>query len=409
MTTATLNVRSFSPYTDNDVANAALSDYLGGEPLTEDVLSQIVVAGCRSLARQDADATVLALRDTRDALSSERDTLRREMLAAREMTATDLNTAASAISAHTSQAVGTMSAQVTSVLAGLPSSAREQVAPMLEVLLGQFSSQLTQATRQMLDVNSAHSVTHGLTARVEGIMSAHTEKVSARIGALETTMSVADARAAERAKSSAKGQDFEDALEEIFGGFAEDNGLAVMATGDTVGKIPRNKKGDFVISDGDVPLVVIEAKNKSTPTTTAAIHAYLDEAQRNRDTPVAVWVVSGISQGRGKWVQMLSETRWIVVSEPGVPNDMLLAVLRFAVITARRRVTPVSSADTDTAKVKVSEALTAAHSLSAIQDAASQVMKSATDLTEKVNASRARITALLLAAAEALEGGGEPA
>ena len=71
-------------------ANRALDEYLGGAPLDITTLARVVAAGTRALARADADATVLALKDTRDMLAQERDALRAEITAARSALTADV-------------------------------------------------------------------------------------------------------------------------------------------------------------------------------------------------------------------------------------------------------------------------------------------------------------------------------
>lgn len=190
-----LSAHAYDPYLRSDEAgivpahltgaNTALDTYLGGEPLTAEVLSEIVVAGCRALARQNADATVLALQDTRDALALERDTLRRELDAAKSSMTTEVATTANRVTEHANAVLGTMSAKVVEVTSGLPAHTRDTVAPLLDSLLQQFSSGLLAASKQMLDVSNPNSVTNGLAVSVDRAMTTHTERVSARLGELE--------------------------------------------------------------------------------------------------------------------------------------------------------------------------------------------------------------------------------
>lgn len=384
-------------------ANTALDTYLGGEPLTAEVLSEIVVAGCRALARQNADATVLALQDTRDALALERDTLRRELDAAKSSMTTEVATTANRVTEHANAVLGTMNAKVVEVTSGLPAHTRDTVAPLLDSLLQQFSSGLLAASKQMLDVSNPNSVTNGLAVSVDRAMTTHTERVSARLGELETRLGVADARAEEREKSSAKGFDFEDALEIALGEYAESSGLVLLSTGREEGLVKGSKKGDFVFRKGDMPLVVIEAKNRaSSKTSPAQIHRDLDETQRNRDTPVAVWVVNGLAQNDNKFVRFLSDTRWAVAFD-GDSADMLSAVLRFAAATAERlRSGTGSGGDLELARAKVSEALTAAEDLGQVQKLAADMVTAANSVSNKVIAVRTRISTSLIAAADAL-------
>lgn len=389
-----------------DRANAALEAYLGESPLTGDILAEVVEAGCRSLSRQDADATVLALQDTRAAMTEERDALRRELEAAKSTMTAEVSAVAARVAEHSSTMMGTMSARVTEIMSGVPSDLKTTIGPQLELLLQQFGSGLLAASNQMLDVNNPHSATYGLALQVTRAVSDHADKVSTRLGELEMRLGVADARAEEREKSSAKGFDFEDELEAALGVFAESSGMVLAPTGLEEGLVRKSKKGDFVFrrSDGS-SLVGIEAKNKTTRTSVAEMHRYLDELQRNRDTPVAVWVTNGVEQNEGKLLRFLSDTRWAVAFDEEIP-EVLLAVLKFASITAARLRDggADASGDIESARAKVSEALTAAEDLGQVQKLAADMVTNANTLSAKVIAVRSRVSSALLSATAALSG-----
>ena len=104
----------------------------------------------------------------------------------------------------------------------------------------------------------------------------------------------AAARGAERARSAAKGTDFEDLLAEMLGDIARGAGDLLDRTTLDAGAVMKSKKGDFVLTvDSSVARgcdlrVVIEAKDR--PMSMRAMRDELREARENRGAAVAVAV-----------------------------------------------------------------------------------------------------------------------
>ena len=104
----------------------------------------------------------------------------------------------------------------------------------------------------------------------------------------------AAARGAERARSAAKGADFEDLLAEMLGDIARGAGDLLDRTTLDAGAVMKSKKGDFVLTvDSSVARgcdlrVVIEAKDR--PMSMRAMRDELREARENRGAAVAVAV-----------------------------------------------------------------------------------------------------------------------
>ena len=92
------------------------------------------------------------------------------------------------------------------------------------------------------------------------------EKIGERLAAIEAA---AAAKGAERAKSAAKGADFEDLLEAMLGEVARGPGDLLERTGTSTGDVIRSKKGDFVLTvnpahtSGTELRLVIEAKDRA--------------------------------------------------------------------------------------------------------------------------------------------------
>lgn len=387
-------------------ANRALDEYLDGAPLDIHTLARVVAAGARALARADADATVLALKDTRDMLAQERDALRTEMAAAKTALTTDVQEHISAAHAHNQNLMGTWNAEVRKATAALPESTRESVQTMLTDLLRNFGSAVVANASAAFDPQVETSPLSRVVSAINASVAQHTRAVDARIGDLETKIAVDAARNDAREQSSLKGTDFESVLEELIGDYAAGAGIRATSTGTATGKLRGSKKGDFLLSENDgSPLVVVEAKNKAGGNTIPAIHAYLDEAEPNRGVTTSVWVVKGREQHKGVPLTMLTPSRWVVALEDDTPG-LLNAVLAVAVATARRdRVAgDDSTQDVSAAQAHLKEAQEAVDDLASIEKSAASIITTATSITKRSDALRTRLVKSLTAAAEALDG-----
>ena len=112
-----------------------------------------------------------------------------------------------------------------------------------------------------------------------------------RLAAIEAA---AAARGAERARSAAKGADFEDLLADMLGRIARGAGDLLDRTADESGDILRSRKGDFLLTvdpgltNGADVRIVIEAKDRAI--STRAIRQELRDARENRGAAIAVAV-----------------------------------------------------------------------------------------------------------------------
>jgi hypothetical protein len=122
-------------------------------------------------------------------------------------------------------------------------------------------------------------------------MTAGFKSLEERLVAIEAA---ASARGAERARSAAKGGDFEDLLEAMLADLARGAGDLLDRTGTDAGALMKSKKGDFVltldsrVARGCDVKVVIEAKDR--PMSMRAMRDELREAKENRGAAVAVVV-----------------------------------------------------------------------------------------------------------------------
>ncbi|HSL33446.1 MAG TPA: hypothetical protein VK871_07335 [Candidatus Limnocylindrales bacterium] len=166
---------------------------------------------------------------------------------------------------------------------------RDSAIGRMRTLLGTYFDGDASKLALLLDPTRQNSPMHQF--RVE--IGREFDRLNERLTAIEAA---AAARGAERARSSAKGADFEDLLEAMLGDLARGSGDLVDRTGGEAGGVMRSKKGDFVITlnpamTGGAELrVVVEAKDR--PMSGRAMRDELREAKENRAAAVGLVVFS---------------------------------------------------------------------------------------------------------------------
>jgi hypothetical protein len=166
-------------------------------------------------------------------------------------------------------------------------SKRDSAIGRLNELMGKYFDGDGSRLAQLLDPTRAGSPLH----QFRGEVTDEFRRLSERITALEEAKK---ARADERAKGTAKGADFEDALEERLGAMARGLGDVVELTGTEGGDGMRSKKGDLVITvdptrtRGTILRIVVEAKDRSMPL--GRMTTELAEARMNRSAAIALAV-----------------------------------------------------------------------------------------------------------------------
>jgi hypothetical protein len=164
---------------------------------------------------------------------------------------------------------------------------RDSAIGRMKVLLGSYFDGDASRLAQLLDPTRLGSPLHQFRAEV----AAGFKEIGEKLAAIEAAGA---ARAAERAKSSAKGTDFEGIVEAILGDVARGSGDLLERTGTEAGAIAASKKGDFVLTlnseatAGAELRLVIECKDRYV--SGRAMRDELREAKTNRDAAVAVVV-----------------------------------------------------------------------------------------------------------------------
>lgn len=164
---------------------------------------------------------------------------------------------------------------------------RESALGKLNEILGKYFDGDGSRLAQLLDPTRQGSPLH----QFRGEVSEEFRRLSERITALEEAKR---ARAEERARGTAKGVDFEHALEERLGAMARGLGDLVELCGTEGGDAMLSKKGDLVITidpsrtRGTNLRIVVEAKDRAMPLN--RMTAELQAARENRSAAVALAV-----------------------------------------------------------------------------------------------------------------------
>jgi hypothetical protein len=164
---------------------------------------------------------------------------------------------------------------------------RDSAIGRMRTLLGAYFDGDASKLALLLDPTRQNSPMHQF--RVE--IGRQFERLNERLTAIEAA---AAARGAERAKSSAKGADFEDLLETFLAELARGSGDLLDRTGGEAGGVLRSKKGDFVLTlnpaltGGAEVRVVVEVKDRAM--SGRAMRDELREAKENRAAAVGLVV-----------------------------------------------------------------------------------------------------------------------
>jgi hypothetical protein len=229
-------------------------------------------------------------------------------------------------------------------------SALGRISGMLETYFDGDASRLAQ----LLDPTRLGSPLHQFRSEVADGFRALQEKLVA----IEAAQS---ARAGERAKSAAKGGDFEALVEEMLGEIARGANDLLERTGTDAGDAGRSKKGDFVLTldpdlcRGSDLRVVVEAKDRKV--SGREMREELRAAKTNRDAAAALVVFTPAHAPAGIAPFDVRAGDVYAVIDPADPDPATLqAAVRLARLLALASVRE-SEADVDVAEVQA--ALTA--------------------------------------------------
>ncbi len=209
---------------------------------------------------------------------------------------------------------------------------RDSALGRMRHLLGTYFDGDASHLAQLLDPTRLGSPLHQFREEVTASFTA----LHDRLTAIEAA---SKARATERAKSAAKGADFEDTLEDLLGDIARGAGDDVERTGGEAGDVIRSKKGDFVltvdpsVARGAELRLVIEAKDRSL--SPRAIRDELRAAKTNRGASVGVAVFSPDHAPAGVApFDLRGDDVWCVIDPADPDRATLEAAVRLARLLA---------------------------------------------------------------------------
>ncbi|CAN5832263.1 hypothetical protein BH24CHL6_BH24CHL6_12890 [soil metagenome] len=200
-------------------------------------------------------------------------------------------------------------------------SKRDSAIGRLRTLLGTYFEGDGSRLAQLLDPTRLGSPLHQFRLEVtEGF-----GKLNERLSAIEAASA---ARAVERARSAAKGADFEDLLEAMLGDLLRGSADLLERTGADAGDVIRSRKGDFVLSldpqrcRGADLRVVIEAKDR--PVSARGMRDELSAAKQNRGAVVALVCFSAEHAPAGVAPFDIRGTDVYCVVDPQAPDKATL-------------------------------------------------------------------------------------
>jgi hypothetical protein len=209
---------------------------------------------------------------------------------------------------------------------------RDSALGRIREMLGRYFDGDASQLAQLLDPTRLGSPLHQFRVEVNQGFS----KLNERLTAIEAA---ATARGAERAKSAAKGTDFEDLLEGMLAGLLRGRDDTLSRTTVEAGSVIRSKKGDYVVTidpaacRGSDVRVVIEAKDRGM--SARELREELAEAKRNRGAQVAMVVMTPAHAPAGVAPFDLRHGDVYCVIDPEAPDVAVLdAALRLARLLA---------------------------------------------------------------------------
>jgi hypothetical protein len=233
-------------------------------------------------------------------------------------------------------------------------SKRDSAIGRMRTLLGSYFDGDASRLAQLLDPTRLGSPMYQFRTEVTRSF----ELLNERLTAIEAAYA---ARIGERSRSSAKGRDFEDLLEELLAEAVRGTGDVVERTAVAAGDVIRSRKGDFLLTvdpqwcGGADLAIVIEAKNRGR--SWREMREELTDAKRNRGASVALAVFTPEHAPTGVAPFDVRYGHVFCVIDPDAPDAATLtAAVRLARLHA---LASLASASTDIDAPRLAQALAA--------------------------------------------------
>jgi hypothetical protein len=285
---------------------------------------------------------------------------------------------------------------------------RDSAIGRMRTLLGEFFDGDASRLAVLLDPTRQHSPMHQFRSEITSGF----ERLNERLSAIEAA---AAARGVERARSAAKGGDFEAVLAALLADSARGAGDIVDRTGDEIGEMLRSKKGDFVVTinpertGGAEVRVVVEAKDRAM--SVRSIREELREAKQNRAATVGLVVFSTEHAPAGIAPFDVRAGDVYCVIDPAVPDPTILdASLRLAKLLAIASLREIE-ADVDAESIRATLANVRGEldALKGIKATLTSISNSATGVQQALDRLRDAIIAQVCEAEGQLAAGRSPA
>jgi hypothetical protein len=209
---------------------------------------------------------------------------------------------------------------------------RDSAIGRIRMLLGAYFDGDASRLALLLDPTRLGSPLHQFRTEVTSGF----ERLNERLTAIEAASA---ARASERARSSAKGADFEGVVGDLLGEALRGSDHVLERAADDAGDVLRSRKGDFVVTldpetaRGSTLRVVVECKDRRV--SGRAMREELAEARRNRDACVGLVVFSSTHAPAGLAPFDIRLGDVYCVVDPAAPDRSVIdAALRLARLLA---------------------------------------------------------------------------
>lgn len=227
-------------------------------------------------------------------------------------------------------------------------------------------------------------------------------ELKTKVDNLSTALKVQEAKAALTQVTPIKGGDYEERVHTLMLDIAGGLGDEYSETGNRAGHLPRNKKGDGVLTvDGGTTRLVVEM----TSSERTAWTGYLDEAERNRDAAASLGLVPTSAQNGNQTVRVIGDRRIILAFDPETDEPELLRtvvmLLRTAALAAATR---KGTQEIATAEEKITEALAELGKIDSVKKLAGQIQTNAEKIDKQCGGLNTGIRRLLDQALAALAG-----
>ncbi len=320
------------------------------------------------------------------------------------------------IRAAVSQATQTFVTETQRIFGGSSPELLDRLQPLLGVFAKNLEAQVSAGTTELLEKAAKqfdptdptspmakHTAALAISQReFAARIEKNHEALAKKVDELTDTLKLQQATTALAKVTPIKGSSFEAQVHSLMHGVAAGLGDEYHDTTNTVGRLPRCKKGDGVLTvNGQGPRVLIEV----TDSRRTSWNEYLDEAERNRDAVASLGIVRTIDQNAGQSIRVLGSRRVVIALNPDTDDPELLRtavmLLRTVAIATSAR---AGTEELQTAEEKIGEALAQLNKIDAVKKLAGSIQQNAAKIDSGCSTIGITIHRLLDEALTALAG-----